>query len=182
MDIRLHDDETRFYIILENPSDEDKVKAMDLVSDIFKIKPNAEKPEGVIATKVEEIVLPVLEPVKNNEGRPGTKYVPKVTSAKQFVEEYLAFNTFDEKNRKWVLIHCSNYMKQYLKEMNVEKMDDIKKFFQDFGSVLENTTSQYLKKNGYSNLKGFLAKAEETEIRSMFEACKSSVCKGLNIK
>ncbi|WP_097005255.1 hypothetical protein [Lacrimispora amygdalina] len=202
MDIKLLNDETRFYIVLENPSDEEKLKAIDLVSSIFGIKKKEEKPEGVIPARVEDTKIPdeensimlkgesnrigVTEPLKDkedtNKGKAASRWVPPITSPEMFVKEYLSYNTLDEKSQKWVIINCSRYMKRYLATLDSDNSDVIRNFINDFSPVLENTITQFLKNNGYSNLKGFLSRAEETEIKAMYEACKLSVCRGLNIK
>ena len=73
MSLRLVDDNTRFYLILENPTPEEKKHLLDYVSSWMKVENAAtvtpELPEGLEPVDVREIEIPEEKDRKIEIGR-----------------------------------------------------------------------------------------------------------------
>lgn len=186
MNIEMIDDGTRFYVIIKNPSDEDKIKAMNLVSTLFDIKKDVKKPEGVIPVKIEAPKM--SENAKkidsNTPGKenPGKVKIGYVNSVKQCVE-CLSYDELDAADEGTIINRCSNFLtKKYMKQINENDIDDDRKFIRDFKTVMTEEIKASLTNYGYSDLEVFLTSASENEIKSLYQAGKNRIFERLKIK
>jgi hypothetical protein len=190
MQIKMCDDTNRFYILLENPTNEDKLKALDLVQKLFKIedaKKEVERPIGIIPNKIEDVSVPEsAKEVKSKSDliKKGTesRYIDKITTPEKVVEYYLQYDIFDKATQNWISIRSAAYMKEYLSKITGEDVGSMKKFLTDFYPILTTSISGILKQKGYTSLTGFLNTASEQEIISVFNNSKSKINKELKIK
>ena len=97
MSLRLVDDNTRFYLILENPTPEEKKHLLDYVSSWMKVENAAavtpEIPEGLEPVDVKEIEIPEEKDKKIE--------IPKyIGSRPLFMEWYKKKEELDEKEKR----------------------------------------------------------------------------------
>lgn len=186
MNVEMIDDDTRLYIIIKNPSDEDKSKAINLVSELFGIKDTVEKPEGVIPIKVEDPKLSdkakKIDPNTTGKEKPEKVKIGYVNSVKQCVE-CLSYEALDAAEEKIIINRCSNFLtKKYMKQLNESDITDVKKFINDFRTVMSEEIKTSLTNYGYSDLDAFLNSAGENEINSLYQAGKKKIYERLKIK
>lgn len=186
MNVEMIDDGTKFYVIIKNPSDEEKIKTMDLVSKLFDINKNVKKPEGVIPAKVETPKMSdkakKIDPDMIGKEKPGKVKIGYVNSVKQCVE-CLTYEALDEAEERTLINRCSNFLtKKYMKQLNENDIADVKKFILDFKSVMAEEIRISLANYGYSDLDMFLSTAGDNEIKSLYQAGKKRIYERLNIK
>ncbi|WP_373262244.1 hypothetical protein [Hungatella hathewayi] len=186
MNVEMIDDGTRFYVIIKNPSEEEKSKTIDLVSKLFNINKDAKKQEGIIPVKVETPKVSdqakKIDPDVIEKEKPGWVKIGYVNSVKQCVE-CLTYDALDEAEEKTLINRCSNFLaKKYMKQINENNIADIKKFILDFKTVMAEEINISLANYGYSDLKMFLSTAGENEIKSLYQAGKKRIFERLKIK
>lgn len=186
MNVEMIDDGTRFYVIIKNPSDEEKSKTMDLVSKLFNINKDIKKPEGVIPVKVETPKVSdkakKVDPDMIEKEKPVRVKIGYVNSVNQCVE-CLTYDALDETEEKTLINRCSNFLtKKYMKQINENDIADVKKFILDFKAVMTEEIKISLANYGYSDLEMFLSTAGENEIKSLYQAGKKRIFERLKIK
>lgn len=182
--VRIFDDGTRFYVTLENASDEDKQKAMKLVQELFGISRKVETPAGVIPAKVEAPAIPDNSKEIDPDGsitkkKSSNKFIAQITNTEMFIKYYMDYEIMEGTSRTWMLNHCRNYIKKYCKQPESPEM--VKKFLVDFEKILEKPITNVLRQKGYSGLSGFLKTADELEVKSLFEQGKRMIYAKLEI-
>lgn len=184
--IRILNEDTRLYIVFDNPSAEAKQAAMDFVSKRIGAKAKEETPTGVYPPKVLPYQVPEnLEEVKieNTEEKPKENVkIPYISSPEIFVEWYLKYDSLDARNQSILLTRCKYFMSAHLKKVHRSNISEIKTFLLDFEPIFGNTINDILKKNGYNNLKAFLNTEGEANIQAAYDVCKNGICNTLKIK
>jgi len=177
--IRILNDGDRFYIVFENPTEDDKKAALEFVSKRLGIKQNVEKPEGVYPAKVEPYKIP--ENLEEIDVKTKKVIIPYINSPSVFIKWYLKYEELDKTNQKKLLQMCQAYIQDYFKKVHRDDIVAVKKFLVDFSPMFENTTKEILKKNGYNNLKAFLNTEGEANIQAVFDVYKKGLYNSLGI-
>ena len=104
-DIRLLEDGNRFYIVLENATDEDKTKALAFVSNMLNINNNRvmnkiETPQDVIPANTEPLSIPAQAKEVSTDKILSKRQIEMVNSTKDFVEAYKEFPNLDHDEKE----------------------------------------------------------------------------------
>lgn len=174
--IRILNDETRFYIVIENPTAEDKKAAMDFVSKQMGAAVAEEKPEGVLPTKVEPYKLP-----PKMEDELSQECIQSITSPEVFVDRYLKYGTLSKSDKDAFMEQGRNFMSDRLNKTRRSDIGQVKKFLMDFEPIFKNTITHVLKINGYKTLKAFLNTESDANIQAVYDKCKKGIRETLNI-
>lgn len=172
--VRIIDDDTRFYVILENATDDDKKKLFNLVANWMGLKEKEreekeEKPKGMMPVKVSEVPIPT-EPKKDSSIR-----VPrKISTKKVFWNLYNQLDQVAEEDREKAVEVLTAFMKQYMMKIN---HTNVKTFFLEFEPVFHRMIEQVLNAEGYSELKDYLETECSEKINSLLLECKNNLKK-----
>ena len=181
--IRILDDDSRFYIVIENPTIEAKKAAIEFVATRLGVgkKVQEELPMGVFPVAVMDYEVPNDIPeveIKTSNGF----IIPDITNAKLFIEWWLKYEHLNIEMQHEALPKLKSFMINYLKRIHRSEKEEVEKFLMDFEPIFENTIKKVLRKNGYNNLKAFLSTESEGNIKAAFDVCKNGICSILDIK
>lgn len=186
-DIRLLEDGNRFYIVLENPSDEDKTKAVAFVSNMLKISNDkimgrVENPKEVIPANAERLSVPNDAKEVSIDKPQIKKQLSTINSTKSFVEAYKEFPNLDDKEKGELLKKCKEFMWKYMKGIDKSDVMAVKKFMLELQDVLEKPIKEILKRNASRSLQSFLETETDYNIQAAYDICRKNICNGLGIK
>jgi len=182
VNIRMLDDENRFYIVFNNPSAEEKVKALKLVEEMFGAKERVEYPDSVLPTKVAPVTVPdSAKEVKDESDLQQVYGIKDISSPKSFIECYQKYPRSNDEEKQTFITAGGKFLKSHIKKMDENNLESIKGFLMDFQPALSGSIKKILLAKGYNNLKGFLKTASEQEILAMYTQCKDVLYKGLKI-
>lgn len=177
--IRMLNDGDRFYIVIENPTDNTKRAAVDFVSGLMGVCKQEETPKDVLPVKVGPYEVPKDLP-EAKEQKPIK--IPYIGSTKMFNEWYLKYDEVGDKNQPILLSNCRKYLNRYLRNIQREDISAISKFLTDFEPIFKNTQENILKSNGFKDLNAFLTTSSPGNIQAAYDVCKKAICQQLDIK
>jgi len=186
-DIRLLEDGNRFYIVLENATDEDKTKALAFVSNMLNINNNRvmnkiETPQDVIPANTEPLSIPAQAKEVSTDKILSKRQIEMVNSTKDFVEAYKEFPNLDHDEKEALFLKCKRFMWNYIKGIDKSDTVAVKKFLIELQDVLEKPIKEILKRNASRNLQSFLETETEYNIQAAYDICRKNLCQGLGIK
>lgn len=189
--VRLLNDNNRYYVVIENPTDADKKAAMDFVSKLMGIPVKEEVPIGILPNQVVKYEVPknleevpVKRPVQKQVQTQPQKQsapIPFLNTPEDFMNLYFKMEDMGEEERKPVAKKCKIYMLTYFKRMHQGDIADMKKFLLDFEKLFKETIHKAVKENGYHNLQAFLNTENEMKVRSLYQVCRDGIKNELNI-
>ena len=177
--IRILNDESRFYIVFDNPTQEDKAAALEFVAKRLGIqKVEEEKPISLLPNKVEPYAVPeekedpVIEEVK----------IPYIGTKKLFIEWYKKYDLVPENQKDEWFKKLGFFISKYEKRVKKTDIEKVKEFLLDFEEIFKNRLGEIMKMNGYNDLRIFLDKESNNNILAAYDSCKSALFKALKIE
>ena len=181
--IRILNDGGRFYIVMENPSPEDKNAALDFVASMLGAKVSEETPTGVEPAKVEKYTVPdnlkEIPVVITHEEKPE---MPEIKTIEDFVKWYPQINAFDADTKTKLIEEMRPIVRAYFRTCHKAKMDEVKKFLTDLEPVLTDMIANAVEKSESKDLEGFLNGSSDMQIQALYTSCRVSLSNELKIK
>lgn len=176
--IRILNDESRFYIVFENPTTEDKAAALEFVAKRLGIKKvEEEKPVGILPNKVESYSVPE----EKAEEEIAEVKIPWINTKKAFIEWYQKFDSVPECQKDEWFKKLGSFMLRYEKRIKKTDIEKVKEFLLDFEEIFKNRINEILKMNGYNDLRMYLEKESNNNIIAAYDSCRDAIFEALRI-
>lgn len=174
--IRIVNDNSRLYVVIENPTDEDRKRAMDFVTACLnKTNIKEEKPIDVLPIKVEE--PKIVEPKPMEAVR-----IPWITKKNVFIEWYMKYPDIPDDQKADCEYKLRSFFMKYKKKINTSDIESVKGFLMDFEPIMKETINRVLNTNGYNHLDAFLDNEGNENILAVYKMCIKGIHDALSIK